>query len=223
METFTVARQSIRIERFAPKTPGPHRAVLVMHGADGLPGRGLPYRELAARVAEHDYVTFLPHYFDATGGQPRPNPLNPMNFMAWMNAIGEAIGYALRQSNVLEGQIGLIGFSLGGYLSVAVGANDERVGAIVECCGGLPEMLVPDVRAMPPVLILHGGADPIVPVSEAHKLERLLQEHDRPHEVWIYPGRDHQLTGVDFEDASSRSLTFLRRHLKSKTASPPKS
>jgi hypothetical protein len=103
METFTAARQAIRIERFEPKTPGPHRVVLVMHGADGLPGRGLPYRELTARIAEHGYLTFLPHYFDATGGQPRPNPLNPVNFMAWMGAIREAIGYALEQPNVADG------------------------------------------------------------------------------------------------------------------------
>jgi dienelactone hydrolase len=218
LDTFTAGRRTIAIERFEPSNPGPHPALLVLHGADGLPGRGLPYRELAARVAAHGYAAFLPHYFDATDGQTRPNPLDPRNFAAWMAALNEAIGYVLRQPDVLDGQIALLGFSLGGYLSVAVAAHDARVGAVVECCGGVAGFFVGDMRKMPPVLILHGGADPVVPVSEAHKLERLLQEQGRPHEIHIYPERGHQLIGADFEDALRRSLNFLQRHLNSKAA-----
>lgn len=211
MDTFVVAGRPIRIERFPPSTTGQHPALLILHGADGLPGRGLLYRDLAARFAAHGYLAFLPHYFDATGDHPRPNPLDPLNFAAWLTALGENIHYVLRQPEVEEGQIALVGFSLGGYLAVALASQEPRVSAVVECCGGAADLFFDGLQSMPPVLILHGGADPVVPVSEAHRLQRLLQTHDRPHEMHIYPGRGHQLSGPDFEDAFRRSLGFLQR------------
>lgn len=222
MDKVTVGRQTIHIERFEPLRPGPHPAVLVLHGADGLPGRGLPYRELASRIAAHGYLAFLPHYFEATDGNTRPNPLDPFNFAAWMAVIGEAIGHAIQQPDGVDDRIALLGFSLGGYLSVAVASQDTRVGAVVECCGGLAEFFVPGADTMPPVLILHGGADPVVPVSEAYKLRRALEKHGRPHEMHIYAGRGHQLTGADFEDALRRSLHFLQQHLKHRKAESAK-
>ncbi|HWG43149.1 MAG TPA: dienelactone hydrolase family protein [Gemmataceae bacterium] len=220
MESFDVAGQRIRIDRFLPSNSRPHPAVLILHGADGLPGRGLPYREMAARFAANGYLAFLLHYFDATNDGLRPNPLNPLNFAAWITAIGEGIGYALRQPETLSGPVGLVGFSLGGYLAVAAGARDPRVGAVVECCGGVADLFLRGMETMPPVLILHGGADAVVPVSEAHKLQRLLAEKGRSHELWIYPGRGHQFVGPDFEDAFLRSLNFLGRHLKDDRATP---
>ncbi len=216
--TFAAGNRTIHMERFQPPRPGPHPALLVLHGADGLPGRGLPYRELASRLAANGYVAFLPHYFEATDGDMRPNPLDPVNFAAWMATIDEAIGYALRQPDVLDSQVALVGFSLGGYLSVAMASQDARVAAVVECCGGVPGFFVSSVQTLPPLLILHGGSDPIVPVSEAHRLQRLLEQHGRPHEVWIYPGRGHQLRGTDIDDAVRRTLNFLNQHLSRKAA-----
>ncbi len=105
-------------------------------------------------------------------------------------------------------------------MAVAVGSHEPCVGAVVECCGGAAELFLQSVETIPPVLILHGGADPVVPVSEAHKLRRLLAEKGRVHEVCIYPGRGHQLTGADLEDAFRRSLSFLGQHLRGDTATP---
>jgi carboxymethylenebutenolidase len=217
-DTFEISSRRIRVERFQPPGRGPHPALLVLHGADGLPGRGLAYHAITANFASQGYLAFLPHYFDATDGGSRPNPLNPLNFAAWLTAIGQAIGYVLRQEDVTPGRVGLVGFSLGGYLAVAAASQDRRVAAVVECCGGAADFFVRGVETLPPILILHGGADPVVPVSEAHKLQRLLAEHGRPHEVQIYPGRGHQLTGPDFDDAVRRSLHFLGRYLGSESS-----
>lgn len=220
--TFTAAHHTIHVECFQPPGRGPHSIVLLLHGADGLPGRGLPYRELASRLAAQGYLTFLPHYFDATDGAMRPNPLDPVKFAAWITTISEAIGHALRQPDARDDRVALVGFSLGGYLSVAVASQDARVAAVVECCGGVPGSFVRSVETMPPLLILHGGADPVVPVSEAHKLQRLLEQHGRPHDVWIYPGCGHQLTGADLEDALRRTLSFLQQHLNGDAPPPQK-
>ncbi len=213
METYQVAGRPIHIERFAPVGPTPHPMVFLLHGADGLPGRGLPYRSMAARLAGHGYRTYLPHYYDATDGGGRPNPLNPLNFAAWLEAITEGIAHVAQQQETGPGPVGLIGFSLGGYLAVAAGSMNPHVTAVVECCGGAADLFLRP-ETTPPVLILHGGADPVVPVSEAHRLEAMLKRYGRPYEMWIYPGRGHQLTGPDFEDALRRTRDFLARHLR---------
>jgi dienelactone hydrolase len=93
-----------------------------------------------------------------------------------MQAVADAITHASAPPGAGGQPVGLIGFSLGAYLALSVAAQDARVGAVVECLGGLPGLLAPGLRTMPPVLILHGGADPLVPVSEARALVRLLRD-----------------------------------------------
>ena len=84
---------------------------------------------------------------------------------------------------------------------------------MVECFGGVPEVLAHLVGALPPVLILHGEEDRVVPVSEARRLERLMREQGLTSESHIYPGQGHTLTGEALADASRRARTFLRKHL----------
>jgi carboxymethylenebutenolidase len=216
-DTFDCAGKAIGVERFEPPGPGPHPALVLLHGADGLPGRSLPYRDLAAQLAEHGYLADLVHYFDVTGG--RASGLgHPLQLAAWLSAAGAAVGHAAAAPAADPGRVGLVGVSLGAYLAVAVASQDRRVGAVVECCGGVADFFTRGLERMPPVLILHGGDDPVVPVSEAHRLDRLLTERRRPHEVHIYPGRGHRLSGADFEDAVARTLAFLDRHLKGDAA-----
>jgi carboxymethylenebutenolidase len=111
------------------------------------------------------------------------------------------------------GPVGIIGVSLGGYLGLAVAGNDERVGAVVVVCGGLPAVLLGTFTRMPPVLILHGNDDSVVPPSEARALEKWLVERGTPHEVVIYPGEGHHLTGAAADDALKRATAFLQKHL----------
>jgi carboxymethylenebutenolidase len=66
---------------------------------------------------------------------------------------------------------------------------------------------------MPPVLILHGEADVVVPVSEAHKLAHTLQERGIPYEMKIYKQAGHGFHGFDMMDAGQRTYCFLKKHL----------
>ena len=87
-----------------------------------------------------------------------------------------------------------------------------RVKAVVEFFGGLPEELQ-GVPRMPPVLILHGEDDRVVPVSEAVKLQQLLERTGTPYEIKLYPGAGHVLNGLQFMDAGRRAVQFLNKHL----------
>src|SRR5262249_34453943 len=138
---------------------------------------------------------------------------SPFSFLRWLATVADALDYAERQPGMKGQPLGLVGFSLGAYLVLATAAQDRRVGAVVDCFGGLPDIFPEGLRAMPPVLILHGADDWVVPGAEARRLERLLRNNGLPYELHVYPGQGHTLHGPDAQDAFERALDFLRRRL----------
>jgi dipeptidyl aminopeptidase/acylaminoacyl peptidase len=88
-------------------------------------------------------------------------------------------------------RIALLGFSLGAYLSLANSAIDHRVKAVVEFFGGMPKEMRLLMRRLCPVLILHGEADPTVPIEESYQLQKLLEKKGIPYEIKIYPSAGH--------------------------------
>src|SRR5262249_29590891 len=176
---------------FEPKAPGKYPAVLVIHGAGGMTIGGPLFRESARRLARRGYVAHVVHYFDLTGTMVADLPTMKTHFAAWMRAVPDGVTNAAKQPNVDPSRVGLLGFSLGSYLSLSLSVFDPRVSAVVEYFGGLPDVLVKDVTSLPPTLILHGDGDKVVPVSEAKALEKLCKEKQVPYEVRIYPGQGH--------------------------------
>ncbi|PYX14431.1 MAG: hypothetical protein DMG87_20100 [Acidobacteria bacterium] len=87
------------------------------------------------------------------------------------------------------------------------------VRAVVEFFGGLPKEMKFFMRRLCPVLILHGEADPTVPVQEAYHLQRVLEKKRIPYEMQIYPGAGHGFEGPVWQDANARTLEFLKKHL----------
>jgi len=214
VDTFGREGKPVRIERFDPGPDQASAAVLLLHGADGLHYRGPSYREMARDLARNGFLGLLVHYFDSTGNVAA----SPFHFLRWMQVIEDAVDYAVRQPATAGRGVGLVGFSLGAYLALAVAARDSRIGAVVDCFGGVPDLLAANVRTMPPVLILHGEADAVVPVEEAHKLERLLRERGLPYEMHLFPGQGHNFRGVAAVEAFQLALAFLERHLKAQAA-----
>jgi carboxymethylenebutenolidase len=142
------------------------------------------------------------------------------NFPSWLRAIADGITSASKQPNVDPKRVGLLGYSLGAYLSLSLSAFDPRVSAVVEYFGGLPPEIARELKSLPAVLILHGAADKIVPVSEANELERLLAERNLDFEKKVYPGQGHGFLGDEGQDATNRTIAYLEKHLR--TSEPPK-
>ena len=89
-----------------------------------------------------------------------------------------------------------------------------EIKAVVEMYGGMPEFAIERMTTMPPVLILHGEDDKLVPVSRAYDLETLLKKKAAPYEIKIYPHQGHGFSGDAQEDANKRTVSFLRAHLR---------
>jgi carboxymethylenebutenolidase len=212
--TFVSDGVRIPVDCFEPGGSGPRPAIVALHGSGGYGGGGRA-RSLAGPVASLGYSVFLPHYFRRTGTERSDAATSHRHFLTWMGTVRDAIGFAARQPGVDPSHVGIIGISLGAYLGLAVASLDERVKAVVDFFGGMPDPLAAGCTRMPPTLILHGDSDTIVPVDEAHRLQRLLVSCGAPHEMKIYSGETHFFSSLAGLDAAQRTIAFLGKHLGS--------
>jgi carboxymethylenebutenolidase len=210
---FESGGKLIRLDAYLPETlDGLVPAVIALHGAGGNVS-GM--ERFATMLAAEGFAVYLLHYFDRTGTEPADLQSMKRNFPLWMKTLWDAISFVETQPQVDRERIALLGFSLGGYLSLANSAVDPRVKAVVEFFGGMPKEMRLFMRRLCPVLILHGESDPTVPVEEAYQLQKLLEKKGIPYEIKIYPGAGHGFESEIWSDAGLRSLQFLRKYLKS--------
>ena len=167
----------------------------------------------ARALAAEGFAVYVLHYFDRAGS-PGPDFKTILRkFPLWMKTVWDAVTFVSREPRVDPSRIGLLGFSLGGYLSVSSSGIDSRIKAVVEFFGGLPRELKYFMRRACPTLILHGEADATVPVAEAYHLQQVLLAKRIPCEMKIYPGVGHGFNGEVWQDAGLRSVNFLKKYL----------
>jgi carboxymethylenebutenolidase len=217
---FISDHKSVLIEQYSPATKGSHPAVMVVHGGGGPDG---DWRKsgLLETLTAAGYSVFVPHYFDGQGG-PWDGSDNPDQFIDYIRTLNDAARYIGRQPDVKNNQIGLLGLSLGGYLVLGL-AEEVRshppplhspdIKAVVEMYGGMPEFAVSRMTTMPPVLILHGENDEVVPVTRAYDVEEQLRKKGVNYEIKVYPHQGHGFSGDTLKDANERIVSFLKTHL----------
>lgn len=67
---------------------------------------------------------------------------------------------------------------------------------------------------MPPLLILHGQQDSIIPIVNAQQLARLCEMEHYSCESHLYAGEGHGFSSASLKDADQRTLEFFARKLK---------
>ena len=107
-----------------------------------------------------------------------------------------------------SGRVGLLGFSLGGYVAAAPATRDERVAALGVLYGGMPDTMVSEVKHLPPLIELHGTADRNVPPAKGEELVKLGKAVGTEAEYIVYPGGHH---GFDFSDTDPMTADALDR------------
>jgi phospholipase/carboxylesterase len=106
----------------------------------------------------------------------------------------------------------LVGFSQGTMMSLHVAPRRaEPVAAVVGFSGRLlaPERLAPEAVSKPPVLLIHGDADEMVPVTDLPKAAEALSAAGFETYAHVCRGLGH---GIDNEGLSM-ALQFLRARL----------
>jgi phospholipase/carboxylesterase len=127
-------------------------------------------------------------------------------------AIDAFIDRKLAQYGLTEDNLAIVGFSQGTMMALHVGLRRQRqVASIVGYSGmltGAQELAHVPIRK-PPVLLVHGDADPIVPVSALHYAQTELERQGVPVTSHVSRGLGHSVdeTGLRLgQDFIARGL-----------------
>jgi carboxymethylenebutenolidase len=214
--SFISNQRSITVERFDPASKGLHVAVLLVHGGGGAEG-GWRSSGMLEALTQSGYSVFVPHYFEAAEwNRSRAEELFPI----YIQTLKDTLVYIAEQPDIQKPKgIGLVGFSLGGYLVLGLAAEcghgpAMEIQAVVEMYGAMPDSAARQMTTMPPVLILHGAKDESVPVKNAYQLKDLLTKRSVPYQIKIYPEQGHGFNGDSLRDANQRAASFLGYYLQ---------
>lgn len=106
--------------------------------------------------------------------------------------------------------LALVGFSQGTMMALQVGLRRRQALASIVGYSGLlpgPEYLKAEAATRPPVLLVHGDADPVVPVAALHQAVAALGDAGFATEWHVRPGLAHGIgqAGLDL------GADFLKR------------
>lgn len=110
------------------------------------------------------------------------------------------------------GSVALVGFSQGTMMSLHVAPRrPEPLAAVVGFSGALlaGEALSEEARSKPPVLLIHGDADEVVPVQATPAAAGALQDAGFTVETLICPGVPHSIDPAGLR----RAIDFLGKHV----------
>lgn len=214
----------LNAKRKAPRSGKATSAVIFVHGygADGADLLGL-----ADPLAPHLPGTAF-HAPDA----PDRCTGNPFGFqwfpIPWLDGSSEAeaaeglaraaedlnayVDGVLAAEGLTPDRLALVGFSQGTMMSLHIAPRrDAALAGVVAFSGRLlaPERLGTEARVKPPVLLLHGDADPVVPFADMGKAGDALVAAGFETYAHVMKGTGHGIA----PDGLSVALHFLRERL----------
>ncbi len=204
--------------RVPARRPGPPRQLVVLLHGVGADGNDLI--ELAPALARH-----LPHAAFVAPNGPEPCDMAPFGHQwfslrdrrpaallagvqASLPVLNAFLDAELRDAGLGPHQLALVGFSQGTMLALyAALRRTPAVAAVLGYSGALlgAERLPAELVSRPPVFLIHGDADPIVPVQALHAAVQGLQTGAVPVQWAIRPGLGH---GID-QESLEHGAAFL--------------
>jgi carboxymethylenebutenolidase len=102
----------------------------------------------------------------AMGSREDREAYDMQRYGAWSERVSSVITTIFGSDDGSD-RIGLLGFSLGGFVAVTTASRDSRVSALAVLYAGMPDKIAPQVKRMPAMIELHGDADRNVPLARA--------------------------------------------------------
>ena len=131
--------------------------------------------------------------------------------------LGDFTSAKLAELGLGGDRLALMGFSQGAMVALFAGLRGAAPApaCILAYSGALlgPESFAAEITARPPVLLVHGEADEVVPAMASRQAARILQSQDVPCDLLLRPGLGHGL-----DDAGLAAGTALLARSLSRVA-----
>jgi dienelactone hydrolase len=218
----------IPADLYSPSGKDSAGLVIIAYGIDGLQDNDKgPWetmiRGYAEELAKRGFFALIPDYLRKTGTKPGPAAAEVMLSKKedWAAGLLDSVGHARTLSRVDSDRIGLLGFSLGGYLTLRIRAA-AKPRALVEYFAPKLDLEVIAPRGHVPKAQIHHGMKDTVPLtdfSNAGAIEAILKAEGTVVELFPYEGAGHGFAGPDEhnKDASDlskeRTLKFFETNL----------
>jgi carboxymethylenebutenolidase len=205
----------VALSRYAADQAGKRPGVLLLHGSRGFELKPRAYERYANALSEKGIDACLLHYltaadasvFESKATKERRETYEAERYDGWAKRVSAVVTTILARPDS-SGRIGLLGFSLGGYVAAHTAARDARVTALAVLYGGMPDARVSEVKHLPPLIDLHGEADRNVPFAKGEELVKLGKAIGAEAELVAYPGKAH---GFDFSDTDPMTADAVGR------------
>ncbi len=196
--------ESIRDEMIEFPSDGQTTPGYLAYPEDGLPHPGIvliqewwglvPHIEdVARRFAREGFYALAPDLYHGKSSSEPDEARKLAMELEEDNAyrdIQAAINRMKEIMNVQPKKLGVVGWCMGGGLSLLTAELSADVGADVIFYGHLGDMDGIE-RIKAPVLGLFAEKDRGVPASTVHEFEQRLEKYQIPHEVIVYPRAQH--------------------------------
>lgn len=218
----------------------PAPAILLIHDINGVNDF---YRDVARRLALAGYIVALPDFFFRQGApaddsrEAKGARMRAMEQSATLTDIETALIW-LQHHEQGNGQVGTVGFCMGGTLVMLAASRDPAPGATVAWYGFPSRERTPTAPIVPsdedevanlrsPMLAFWGTEDAGVGMDNVDRYEAQLRRYSKDHEFVRYPGIGHGFLTFDpgassfdqSRDAWDRMLRFLDERLIRSVAS----
>ncbi len=199
-----------------------HPGVVVIQEWWGL----VPHiKDVAERFAREGFVALAP---DLYHGQASTEPDEARKLAMALDAnravqeIAAAARYLKRMANVEPKKLGVVGWCMGGGLSLSTAAHHgDLIGAAVAFYGR-PLTAGDTAKLTVPVLALYAEHDHSIPVEAVRAFEEEMKKQGVPHAVHLYPdtqhaffndSRPHIYQAAAAQDAWQKTLAWFRKYL----------
>ncbi len=206
----------VALTRYAADHAGKRPGVIMLHGSRGFEPRLSAYQRYAKALSAKGIDAYFLRYFTAADApafdrekttRERREAHEAARFDGWARRVSAVVTAILARPDS-SGRIGLLGFSLGGYVAADAAVRDTRVAALAVLYGGMPDAMVAGIKHLPPLIDLHGEADRNVPFAKGEELVKLGKAIGANAELVAYPGKPH---GFDFSDTEPVAADAIGR------------
>jgi phospholipase/carboxylesterase len=212
--------------RLEPRSGTARRLVVFLHGY-GADGNDLIEIGRAWQSMLPDTAFVSPHAPEPCGQAPTGRQWFPLTFRdpdeRWTGVnkaapmLEKFLDAELARHKLAPSALALVGFSQGTMMALHVGLRRAVAPAAIVGYSGLfvlpnnapPEKIAPDIKSRPPVLLVHGDSDDLIPPQALFHATQALAALDVPVEWHMSAGVGHGIDGEGLRHGGE----FLARQL----------